>query len=108
MTYDIESYLVYSVNALLDRAMPHVGDVEAWKRWDAAKAAVGSYGRYLKDNPFNPVVAEAYARGDYALFADQLERGDEENRKRKGWTKKQVREAIPIIRTMTETVWTDG
>lgn len=94
--------IVYAAASLMDRAMPAGSDDEAWKKWEAARGALYSYASYLQSHPFNPVLQEAHVRGDYADFLEQLERGNEENRKRHGWTKKQVKKAIPIIRKLAE------
>lgn len=100
--YQTTSAIVYAAVGMLDKATPHTMDDAAWEKWEAARAALYAYASQLRAHPFNPVVAEAHIRGDYADFVVQLERGNEENRKRNGWTKNQVRRAIPIIRQLAE------
>ncbi len=96
------SNVVYVAVGVLDRAMPHSRDEEGWAKWEAARSALYEYASQLRAHPYNPVVQEAHSRGDYEYFLKQLERGTEANRKRQGWTKKQVRKAIPIIRKIVE------
>lgn len=102
--YQTTSAIVYAAVGVLEKATPHTMDDAAWEKWEAARSALYAYGSQLRAHPFNPVVAEAHTRGDFEDFLVQLERGSTENRKRKGWTKKQVRRAIPIIRQLAEEV----
>lgn len=103
--YRVAAGIAFGAGKILDRCMPVTADDAAWEKWQAAVQAVNTYASYMYTHPFNPVVAEAHVRGDYADFLAQLERNNEgikEMRKRKGWTKKQVREALPVIRNLAE------
>lgn len=101
--YKTAAQVVYVAADVMDRAMPASMDDEAWKKWEAARSALYEYASHLQARPFNPVVKEAHDRGDYAYFLSQLERPfPRQARKVRGWSKKQVRKAIPIIRKLAE------
>lgn len=101
--YDIIERLCYAAVAVLDKAQPSATDSAAWEKYEAAERAIYDYARHVSANPYNPVVQEAYDRGDYSYFLSQLERPfPEENRKLRGWSKSQIRKAIPIIRKLAE------
>lgn len=99
--YEDAAVLAYAANTLLDKATPVPADDDAWEKWEDAKAAVIRYASHVSSHPFNPVIAEAKIRGDFSYFADRLETSPT-LRTSHGWSKKQVREAIPIIRKLAE------
>ncbi len=101
--YRLAASFTWAARELMCRSMPHTFDDEAWEKFEAAEHAMNAYASHMYAYKYNPVVLEAKTRGDYSVFAAQL-RGPniKKIRSSRGWSKKEVKKALPIIDGLAE------
>lgn len=77
------------------------GSVAARSVLAPVEAALVDAVRFVRSQPYNPVMAEAYVRGDFADFARQLTERPGLFREKYGWSARQIRKALPLLRRLT-------